>query len=277
MPVNRVISFSVYGNRPLYTAGAIENAELAHSVYPGWTARFYVDDTVSSDVVSALSTRGAEIVHITAPSLGPHYGRYWRAWIAAEHGLERFIVRDVDSRLNSREKAAVDAWISSNRTFHLMRVSRFHTSRILAGAWGGLSGSIPNIRALTDSWGKYSADRQNDQFMSEHVYPLMGDDYICHDSYGHFSDAQPFPPHAPMQGTSFVGEIVTEQIQRQDVWRKLGEYEEELADIKARHFQLVHDLRMPDGPAALRMVLPLALIIRKTAQRLGLSSNRRDR
>lgn len=256
----RVVSFSLYGNIPLYTTGAIENAELVHSIYPGWTARFYVDDTVSPDILSALTTRGAEVVHVSAPSLGPHYGRCWRAWIAAEQGVERFIVRDTDSRLNTREKAAVDAWMSSNKTFHLMRDSRFHTSRVLGGMWGGLGGTIPAIRTLTDTWGKYSRQGHNDQFMSESVFPLMRDDYICHDSYGHFDDGQPFPPHPPMQGTSFVGEIVTEQIRQQDAWRMLAEYKEETAravaqlteaqKLNARYFQLVHKLETPDAPVS---------------------------
>jgi hypothetical protein len=42
-------------------------------------------------------------------------------WVAADADVDRFIVRDADSRLNSREKAAVDAWIASGATFPIMR------------------------------------------------------------------------------------------------------------------------------------------------------------
>lgn len=223
MGLRRIVSFSLFNDIPLYTEGAIKNAQLIHSIYPGWIARFYVDHTVPSQVTDALVNCGSEIVHVDAPSLGPQYGRYWRFWIAAEPEVERFIVRDVDSRLNSREAAAVEAWIVSGKSFHSMRDTYHHSKRILGGMWGGVGGKIPNIRKLTDSWGKYSLHGECDQFMSEVVYPLVADDWICHDSYGHFDDSLPFPIHAPMCGTSFVGEKVHLEMETMDVWRRLGE------------------------------------------------------
>jgi hypothetical protein len=269
----RVVSFSLYGDLALYTKGAIENAELIHRIYPGWDARFYIDHTVAADTRAALIARGAKIVDVVTPSLGPMYGRFWRAWIAAEPGIECFVVRDVDSRINSREKAAVDAWIASGKTFHIMRDFKFHSRRVLAGMWGGLGGSVPSIRALTDSWGKYSKQGDNDRFMSERVFPLMAGDYICHDSCGHFSDAQPFPPHPPMLGTSYVGEIVTRDVQEQDVWRRVVEMSDKLVDANERiamQNRIIHGLQaMPEAPQSLRMVLPLARLIRACATRLG--------
>ena len=41
-----------------------------------------------------------------------------------------------------REQAAVQQWLVSNLTFHVMRDSPHHGSAILAGMWGG-----DNIRA----------------------------------------------------------------------------------------------------------------------------------
>ena len=62
--MRKIISFSLYNNIPLYVEGAIENAELVEKIYPGWTARFYVDDTVPIGVVSILKEKGSEIVHV---------------------------------------------------------------------------------------------------------------------------------------------------------------------------------------------------------------------
>ena len=42
----RVVSYGLYGSNPKYTTGAIRNAELVKIYFPGWVARFYVDDTV---------------------------------------------------------------------------------------------------------------------------------------------------------------------------------------------------------------------------------------
>ena len=41
--------------------------------------------------------------------------------------------RDSDSLLNIREKKAVDEWIKSDKSFHIMRDHKYHKTRILAG------------------------------------------------------------------------------------------------------------------------------------------------
>jgi hypothetical protein len=58
--------------------GAIRNAELVGEIYPGWTALYYVDESVSDDVLRALGERGAEIIKTATESRGPMYGRFWR-------------------------------------------------------------------------------------------------------------------------------------------------------------------------------------------------------
>jgi hypothetical protein len=160
-------------------------------------------------------------------TLGPHYGRYWRFWVASDPSIERFIIRDVDSRLNPREKAAVDDWIKCNSSFHVMRDSIYHRRRVLAGMWGGVGGKLSNIADLIDTWGHYDQVGQNDQFMSEVIFPLMGSDYLCHDSVGFFDDATPFPPHAHLNGTSYVGEIVPLERPVIDLWRRIAELEDQ--------------------------------------------------
>jgi len=39
--MKKIVAFSLWGNNPKYTVGAVRNAELTPSIYPGWTARFY--------------------------------------------------------------------------------------------------------------------------------------------------------------------------------------------------------------------------------------------
>jgi hypothetical protein len=230
-----IISFSLYGDLPIYCEGALSNIDLAKIHYPGWVCRFYVDDTVPNLVLDKIAATGAELIHVTTPSLGPMYGRFWRFWVADDPDVDRFVVRDVDSRLNPREKAAVDAWIASGRRFHLMRDSPWHTKRVLSGMWGGLGGSLPEIATLIDEWGQYAEWGQNDLFASEILYPLMQGDYLCHDEGTIFDDGVPFPSHAPLNGTSFVGESVQPGSENLDIWRQYGillkDYHGELARV----------------------------------------------
>ena len=238
--MSNIISFSLYGDNPLYCEGALKNAVLARDLYPGWRCRFYFGDSVPGRYLRELERCQSEMIPVKK-TLGLHYGRYWRFWVASDPSAERFIVRDVDSRLNPRERAAVDAWIKSGRSFHIMRDSFYHRRRVLSGMWGGVAGRLPNIGDLIDGWANYDRVGQNDQFMSEVIFPLMGNDYLCHDSIRFYDDATPFPPHAHLNGTSYVGEIVPAEPPSIDMWRRIAELEdqrllavEKLSDCQAR-------------------------------------------
>lgn len=225
----RIISFSLYGDLPLYTQGAIENAALVPAVYPGWTARFYVDDTVPKSVMTALATHGAEVERIQHPEeFGPYSGMYWRFLVAADESVERFIIRDADSRINTREAAAVADWIASGKRFHLMRDSIAHQILILGGMWGALGRSLPHAEQLIKTYGRFVGYGDDQDFLKNIVFPLMEGDYLCHDDRNFFGDAVPFPPHPPMHGTSYVGERVTDAVKATDLWRLCGYYREEM-------------------------------------------------
>jgi hypothetical protein len=232
MSAAKIVSFSLYGNLPIHTEGAIRNAELVHNIYPGWRARFYVDRTVPDDIVAALREREAETV-IVEKTLGPMYGRYWRMLVAADPAVERFMIRDCDSRLNSREQAAVAEWLASGSSFHVMRDSIHHKTRMLGGMWGGVGGILSDIEALIDGWGRYAIQGECDRFVSEVIYPIIAADYICHDSWGYFDDARPFPSHAPLEGTEHVGARVFLENRNMDVWRRLGEYDNQVTQLMA--------------------------------------------
>lgn len=61
----KVISYSLYGANPKYVLGAERNADLIHTVFPGWVARFYVDaGTVPEATQAALRRHGAEVIPI---------------------------------------------------------------------------------------------------------------------------------------------------------------------------------------------------------------------
>ena len=41
--MKKIIAFSLWGDQPKYTVGAIKNADLAKEIYPDWTCRFISD------------------------------------------------------------------------------------------------------------------------------------------------------------------------------------------------------------------------------------------
>jgi hypothetical protein len=206
--LKRVISFSLFGSQPLYCEGALRNALLVESIYPGWQCRFYVDQSVPQRYIQNLEASGAEIIPMPAAS-GLARGLFWRFLVAADPEVERFVVRDADSRLNGRERAAVEEWIGSGRSFHIMRDHRQHNARVMGGMWGGVGGRLTMMQALIDRWGEFGPKGRDQEFLRDIVYPLMGEDYLCHDSFGHFSDAAPFPAHPLCVGTLHVGQVIS--------------------------------------------------------------------
>lgn len=99
----RVISFGLYGSKPKYTQGAIRNAELAASYFPGWICRYYVTSDVPEQIIQRLKDLGAEIESIPA-GMGYISGMFWRFFVASDETVDRYIIRDADSRLNARDR-----------------------------------------------------------------------------------------------------------------------------------------------------------------------------
>jgi len=145
----KIISFSVYGSNPKYAHAVLKNIELQPEIYPGWICRIYLDETVPQDVVKEIEKTNAEIV--VKPKSNGHLGMFWRFEPLKDISIERFIVRDSDSRLNIREAAAVQEWIESGKEFHIMRDHVEHRALICGGMWGATSKFIKKEAGVFDS------------------------------------------------------------------------------------------------------------------------------
>jgi len=110
----RVISFGLYGNNPKYTTGAVRNAELRDTYFPGWVLRFYADASVPGEILARLKELGCELVEMDKYK-GEAAGMFWRFLVADDESVDRWIVRDSDSRLNARDRFAVEEWITSGK------------------------------------------------------------------------------------------------------------------------------------------------------------------
>lgn len=58
--------------------------------------------------------------------------------------VERVIFRDVDSLINVREAAAVDAWVSGGEAFHILHDAATHTLWPIQGRTRDLSCNVGN-------------------------------------------------------------------------------------------------------------------------------------
>ncbi|WP_186474060.1 tetratricopeptide repeat protein [Psychrobacter sp. KCTC 72983] len=202
--LENVISFSLFGDSPRYCETAILNVHWANLLYPEWICRFYVDDSVPTHVLKRLEDNGAQVIIVSAATKSKMSGLFWRFLVIDDPTVKRFIIRDADSLVSYKERAAVAEWTQSGQWFHTMRDYFSHTELILAGMWGGSHGAITNIEQMIvdflDNY-KKSTNRVLDQhFLRYEIYPIIVHSVLMHDSQGFQNNATPMPQ--PTEKTS---------------------------------------------------------------------------
>lgn len=205
-----VISYGLYGNNSRYTTGAVRNAAMISAVFPGWVARFYFDAaSVPAATLDELRDLGAELVpHDLARTM------FARFMVAADSTVDRYMVRDADSRLGLREQAAVNEWMASGYSMHYMRDHPAHGRAINGGMWGGVKGAVADMAQLVASAGIVNASSpgygDDQDFLSAVIYPRTVNDQIAHDSIScnGFPNSASFPTQRI--GPEHVGMVFTE-------------------------------------------------------------------
>jgi hypothetical protein len=227
-----VISFSLYGNNPLYCIGAIENARLCALAYPGWEVRIYAHLSVDPATISALISHGARIFTVDESHADERETiakcTFWRFRALDDPTVERAVFRDCDSRASDKESKAVQAWGDSGKTFHFMYDHPYHATTIMAGMWGGLRGAVPSMKDLVEDYfvkfdAIYAFDRYYDQhFLRDVIWTkyVKTDNYVAHGNYEMCSYHReqgikviPYPQHTgfyPMDSEiqSFIGQTI---------------------------------------------------------------------
>lgn len=205
----RYLSFSLWGDRPIYNVGILKNAELAKVVYPNWKMIVFYDNTVPKETIDKLIEMGVVVKDMSNTGI---YGMFWRFYALQQPDCEYAIFRDADSRISIRERLAVDEWINSGKTLHVMRDHPYHRIPagnnqlgILGGMWGIKNGVIPVIDMM-GSFDKLTQHQYgNDQLFLKVVYNVLYHDRYTHDE---FFEINPFP--IKRKNGRFIGERIDE-------------------------------------------------------------------
>lgn len=222
---NNYIAFSLWGDKEIYTVGAIKNAEIAARVYKGWKVVVYYDKTVPKTVIEQLKNLNVVLYDMTESGI---FGAFWRFTVADLPDSNYNIFRDTDSRLSLREKLAVEDWISSGNTLHLMRDHPFHlmiphgatSCSILAGMWGIKAGALDMTTAIKE----FCVGKEDyygiDQAFLQQVYGKFKESMTVHDD---FFEKKPFP--SKRSGYRYVGErIDADELPAGEEWKQIKIY-----------------------------------------------------
>jgi len=201
-----LVSFSLYGKDPKYSFGAIENAKTIARLGRDWHSVFYCGVDVGSNVLDALRSHGAIVVVVNNEKSHPN-GMFWRFRAFNEFNYDYALSRDADSRITSRELAAIKDWIGSKKDFHIMRDHPNHNAEIL----GGMFGLTPRFKYLFneqhgagffgEAWG------EDQRFLKRLVYPRIRHSVHIHDSFFIFErNRHSFPTKRELG--EYVGESI---------------------------------------------------------------------
>lgn len=204
----KYVSFSLWGDKPIYNVGAIKNSELVKEFYPDWKMIVFHDQSVPSQTIESLRKNNVETREISNTT----YGMFWRFFALELPDCEYAIFRDADSRISLRESLAVNEWLRSEKTLHVMRDHPFHripagTNQlsILGGMWG-LKNRVYPIIEMIHRFGRLTEHKYgNDQSFLRYVYVMVGSDKMTHDE---FFENKPFP--IKRENGRFVGERIDE-------------------------------------------------------------------
>ena len=188
----KIISFTLWGSNPMYTIGAIKNAQLQKEFYPDWICRFYIDSSVPQEVCKELTDLNCEL--IVKQKTIDHLASFWRFEPMLDMDVSHFIVRDADARLDYRESNAVEQWVLSGLPIHIIRDHPNHTRYMMGGTWGAIPGMVPTFeqdyfKFLSDvptSWFVFRDQKYFDYdqcFLEKCLWPHVKDCHMSHDEF----------------------------------------------------------------------------------------------
>lgn len=202
-----IFSFSLYGNERKYTGGLAENIKLINAKYPSWYIWIYLGDDVTSETKALFSP--FLNVKLIETNVNGFHTKFFRYFPIDDPEVEICIVRDADSRVNSRDDICIKEFIESDKLFHIIRDHPNHKHLIMAGMWGIKRGCLTDsICDLFFQWKQNNIiDFWSDtKFLVDCIYPRVNTKNLVHDDLNHFNDGA-LQIHHKMEGNHFIGQV----------------------------------------------------------------------
>lgn len=212
----KVISFSLWGDKPIYNVGAIKNVELVHKFYPEFECWFYIHQpSVPINTIEELQKYNNVKIILKYGDLLTSKPMMWRFEAIDVPEIEIMISRDTDTRILLREQLAVEEWLKTDKIFHIMRDHPYHLYPIQGGMFGiKKNNKIPSMCNLINNYKQIDIRVYDQDFLRDIIYPIIKNDVLIHASHCILKDAigefvKPFP--IPYDNEyRFVGEYINE-------------------------------------------------------------------
>lgn len=185
--MKKIIAVSVYGTNPRYFEGAIENAKIAKSMFPGWIYKVYLGSKAPTGFKTKLLNEGnTEVIDVdefftaTPTVFGP--GVFWRFLEMFNDENQIMICRDSDTRLIERDWKCVNEWIDSDKKFSIIRDHPNHFEFPIITTMWGMRGKLDySYRELMQNYEKNHNYLSDQYYLADIIWPIAKDDCMIHE------------------------------------------------------------------------------------------------
>jgi len=255
--MKKVIGYTLYGAHPVYIFGAIENAIAGKKYFPDWIIRFYYNESTPKFIINYLKTLN-NIELLKQPENWVDYRCVkWRFYGMFDDSIDVYLCRDIDARLDQRDKSCVDEWLKSDYNFMSIIEMGGRGTTTGGGMWGvrnnilnteDIKEELLNPNSTYFQWTFYhktTIQKKNDQtFLRNFVYPKVEDSYLYFYSHIHtnkfnekiYTECRPIPikwidgmglgDRSNNFHNSFIVLNLNKKIWKQSVFNKLGKRQE---------------------------------------------------
>lgn len=229
--MKKIISFSLYGDSPIYNIGCIENAKLKQEIFKNWIMRVYYNESVPDQTIEQLKTYEVELIKINEDT--NFFGSLWRFRVFDDPEVSHFISRDCDSRISLRDEQSVNDWLKSDKKFHIIREHPIGHGWVMnAGMWGAKIDTTFDIKEKINEYltkNNLPEEKSIDQrFLRDVIYPIAKQDLFLNDVFFNYENiGVAINRDYELDDFSFIGEPFNEkneyhQHYRNDIKRKFG-------------------------------------------------------
>ena len=192
----KIISFCLWGREARYVRGLIENIKLAAKFYPDWTCWCYLHvESINMNIVDEIKKyNNTKVILKYDKGIKAKRFMLWRFEpITHCPRVEYFMSRDTDTRFLLREVLAVEEWINSGKTLHIIRDHPRHRfNQILGGLYG-----VKTLKLYRSNWFDIIQDfftihgdlEDEQNFLKKYLYDVIGpSDRIINDEFKNFNE-----------------------------------------------------------------------------------------
>ncbi|MCE5282759.1 MAG: hypothetical protein LLG93_11715 [Deltaproteobacteria bacterium] len=127
----KILSFCLYGNKPMFDIGMIKNVKLAQEIYRDYECRVYLPKRYNGEIQQQIREFGG--TPIEKSILPGHLCMMWRLLPCFEENIELVVSRDADARLTKRDYEIVNRFLETDYAIQSLKDHEAHHGFDLLG------------------------------------------------------------------------------------------------------------------------------------------------